>query len=369
MYSDFYNDKILAIANEVIKENPELTTEEVAELLKNPNESEVNLLEAYGYTTSEVFLINGVEKRLYVNIGVNSLIALITFGIIAIINYKKKSKLNSQLEYLISYLEEINKGNYNLNLDRTKEGTLAKLENTIFKTTVMLKEYNRYLEEERKSLKNNLADISHQLKTPLTSIILMVENMEENPNMDAKTKEKYLSRINEKSEKIEELINILLVLSRLDASVVEFKKEMVNINYLITKISNSLSHMTARKNVTIDIKGDLEVVYFCDEKWQEEALTNILKNALEHSFEGGKIEISISENNFYVEVKVKDYGSGIKKEDLGKIFERFYKRTESEGFGIGLNLAKAIIEKENGEISVNSEVGEFTEFKIRYGKI
>ena len=368
IYNNYYNDKIINIANEVIKSNPDINKRDLAHILKKPSSTDNNLLEQYGYNKNNLYLISDIRNKLFFNIILNVLVISIIILIFYIIGNKKNKKRKQEINDLIEYLENINKGNYDIDLNKYNESEFSKLRNTIYKTTVLLKEYNEYLSKDRVILKDNIADISHQLKTPLTASSLMIETLLNDDDISDEKRKDYLNRIYEKNDKICYLVEVLLKLSKLEASTVKFVKEEVKVSTLIKRVLNSTKELALENNIKINLNVDDNIKLICDSKWQEEAIVNIIKNCIEFSNVNGVIDINVVDNNFYTLITIKDYGKGIKKEDINKIFNRFYKNESSKGFGIGLNLAKTIIEKDNGIINVNSKLGEYTMFKIKYIK-
>ena len=234
----------------------------------------------------------------------------------------------------------------------------------------MLRESAENSEKEKTNLSNSLADISHQLKTPLTSIRIMLDNIEENPNMDEKTRNEFIEEISRQIDWISSLVISLLKLAKFDAGAIIMQDTQINVKKLIDNVINNLAIMIDIKNIKIEEKIDEDVILRADYNWQLEALTNIIKNCIEHSKEDSKIKIEVENNSIFVKIKITDEGEGIAKEDLSHIFERFYKSKQASenSIGIGLPLAKTIIEKENGYIKIDSELGKGTTFEIKYLK-
>ena len=232
----------------------------------------------------------------------------------------------------------------------------------------MLKEDAENSKKDKLKLKDSLSDISHQLKTPLTSINIMLDNILDNPEMDDKTKEKFIQNIKREITNISSLVGEILKLSKFDASVIKFEKEQVFINDLVEGAISNVEMMAELKNINIEVTNQDNIKLVCDAKWQTEAITNILKNCIEHSKENSTIIIDINSNKIYKQIIIRDNGEGIDEKDLPHIFERFYKGKNSskDSVGIGLALAKTIIEKDNGSIKVDSKKGKQTTFVIKY---
>ena len=269
---------------------------------------------------------------------------------------------------ITAYLEEINRGNYSLDISDNSEESLSILKNELYKTTVMLNESAENSRKDKVLLKDSLSDISHQLKTPLTSIMIMLDAVLDDGDMDEKTRTAFLRDMKREITGTQFLVDSLLKLSKLDSNTVKFAKQESFIEAVVAEAVKNVEIICELKNVMIKVSGTAERQLFCDFKWQVEALTNIIKNCIEHSGEDGEIQISYADNALYTEVMVRDFGSGIAPEDLPHIFERFYKGKHSgrDSVGIGLALAKAIIEKDNGYIQADSQAGKGTRFTIRY---
>lgn len=267
-------------------------------------------------------------------------------------------------------MEQIMQKNYELKIENNTEDELTHLRNELYKITVLLKEQADTEQKERKQLSKSISDISHQLKTPLTSISIMLDNMIENPSMEEKTKEQFIHEIRRQIEWINWLVISLLKLSRLDANVEIFQQEEIKIEELIQNTIQNLAIPIEIKNQEIIVQGDKNAKIIGDYKWQLEAITNVVKNAIEHTPENKKIWITLEENSLFTKMVIKDEGPGIAKEDIKHIFERFYKGKNSSenSIGIGLALAKSIIEKQNGYISCYSKLKEGTVFEIKYMK-
>ena len=232
----------------------------------------------------------------------------------------------------------------------------------------MLKEVAENARNQELSLKNSLEDISHQLKTPLTSIMIMLDNMIDNPEMDNQTRGEFIKDCKKEITNIHFLVQALLKLSKFDANTIQYHNQTVLVKELIEEAKNKVAVLCDLKNVDIQVQGNNTDTIYCDDKWQVEAITNLLKNAIEYSESEGRIEVNYVQNKLYAQIEIKDYGKGIDKNDLPHIFERFYKGINSsqDSVGIGLALAKKIIEKNDGSILVESELGKGTTFIIRY---
>ena len=368
------NQKISNIIGIITKEHTEIDTKEIVKILNSSNTQNYEIGQAellkYGIDIKEANSIIQIEKQMKINLIVNILLIIFfSFLWLVIILFYLKRR-DKKIKQITKYINEIKNKKYELNIDENSEDELSNLKNELYKITIMLKEESEISKKDKENLKVSVEDISHQLKTPLTSITIMLDNLKENPNMDENTKQKFIFEISKQIDWINWLVISMLKLSKLDANVVQFYDEKINLNKFITEIVKNLEIPIEIKNQNIIINGDNEAAFVGDYKWQQEAVTNIIKNCIEHNKENGTINIKYEENNLFTKISIKDEGIGIEKEDLKHIFERFYKGKNSteNSVGIGLSLSKNIIEKNNGTIICKSEIGKGTEFIIKYMK-
>lgn len=253
--------------------------------------------------------------------------------------------------------------------NRNQEGQIGILKTELLKMTNILKEKVELLNKEKIFLNDIISDISHQLKTPMTSLIILNDFMYD--DLPKETKVEFLDKIKSQLSRMEWLIKSMLKLSKVEAKVINFENKKINIKELINKsISPSLIPMEL-KNIDLSINGDKKASYIGDINWSSEALVNIIKNCVEHTNENGSLTINYEENPLYAEIIIKDSGEGIDKKDLPHIFKRFYKgknSSKSDSVGIGLAMAKSIIESQNGDIYARSEKNKGTEFHIIFHK-
>lgn len=365
------NEKISGIIEYIIKENPAIDTKNIIQVL-NSNEYKdgEEELKKYGINIEEVNSIIAVQKQMKTNIILN-IILIVLFSVLymAIIFIYLKQR-DKKINQITQYINEIKNRKYELNINENSEDELSNLKNELYKIAIMLKEESEISRQDKENIKMSVEDISHQLKTPLTSIMIMLDNLKDNPNMDEDTKQKFIFEISKQVDWINWLVISILKLSRLEADVVKFSNNKINVKKFIDEIIGNLEIPIEIKNQKISIEGNEDASFIGDYKWQQEAITNIIKNAIEHNKENGKITIKYEENVLFTKITIIDEGQGIAKEDLKHIFERFYKAQNSSdnSVGIGLSLAKNIIEKNNGMINCKSEIGNGTEFIIKYMK-
>ena len=369
-YTNNFNNKIATIVTKLAQEYPELTKSEIFEIINNDEISNKDIFNNYGIDLDKESVVIENDKN-YTIFLIGNIIFIISISIIILFLFiKYNNSKDKKLNEITKYIEEINNKNYKLDIDDNTEDELSILKNEVYKTTIMLKEVADNSKQDKLNLKNSLSDISHQLKTPLTSITILLDNIIENPKMDNETRNEFIKDIKREIMNINFLVQSLLKLSKLDADSVKFMNEDVNISEIINSSIKNVSVLSDLKNIDIEVSGNKTSKIYCDLKWQVEAITNILKNCVEHSNNNGKIIIDYEENQVYSKITIKDYGVGIYKEDLPHIFERFYrgKNSSNESVGIGLALSKTIIESNNGYIGVESEVGIGTKFTIKYFK-
>lgn len=273
-----------------------------------------------------------------------------------------------QIRRLSDYLRRISAGEYSLDIRDNAEGELSILKSEIYKVTLMLSESNQRLEREKLLLSDQMADISHQLKTPLTSMLMMVDLLRDDQLLAAKRRE-FTAHLRTQLERIEWLVSSLLKMSKLDAGVADMKMADVSAEVLLEQALRPLLIPLEVKEINCSVHAAGQVVN-CDLRWTTEAIINILKNCVEHTPQGGSIEISVQDNPLYSEINIKDNGSGIEKQDLPHIFTRFYrgKNASSASIGIGLALSKSIVRSQQGDITVASKLGQGSTFCIRFYK-
>ena len=382
-YEDYNNeiDEVFVRLISVIKEEyPDVDEEDIIKNLElnmenensenneNNKNNDINeILEKYSIDNK---ILDGIENKKYSSIRYNILIILLGFVLYLLINIIHERKENKTIREITEYIKKINEKKYELKIEENTENELSKLKNELYKITVMLKEEAEESMDAKKTLKVAIEDISHQLKTPLTSMSIMLDNIIENPDMDNETRNLFIHEINRQIKWINWLILSLLKLAKLDSNTIEFEKNNINVQNLVNNVIKNLEIPIDIKEQKIIITGDKNTSFVGDYNWENEAITNVLKNCIEHTDKNKNIYIKFEENNFYTKIEIIDEGKGIDKEDLKHIFKRFYKGKNSSenSVGIGLALAKTIIEKDNGQIVCTSEVNKGTKFEIRYMK-
>ena len=367
-YAHEVNGVTSEIIEVVLTKYPEVKSEDLVKIVsssKRRNSSDT--LKKYGFTEIDISYIKSLDYVYYKNLIINISVFGI-FGIVCGIGYYfKKRKYRKNIEDITNYLKRINEGIYDLEIIDNVEGDLSILKNEIYTTTVCLKEMYAREYDDKLKIKDNLANISHQLKTPLTGITLMIDTLLEE-NVSEEKRHEYLVDIRKQIENINFLIYAMLKLSRFDANVVKFEKNKIVVKELVFDVLKNVDILRELKNVNIHVKGKSDVIFVGDYKWECEAITNIVKNAIEYSHENNDVYVNYIDNGIYVSLEIVNYGEEISKEDMHHIFDRFYKKNNDENnFGIGLSLAKEIIEKDNGNIRVESKNNKTT-FRVKFYK-
>ncbi len=370
-------DKVIennqAIIGQIISQRPEVE-EEIIDIITQGNSKEnINLgkeiLAKYNYgnnlsLTNEPIIKESMSK-IFIIFLILICFVLIVSLILAILYFRKIYK---DIKDMTDYVYNSSEGrNFDMK-NRNQEGQIGLLKTELIKMINILKEKVELLNNEKIFLNEVISDISHQLKTPMTSLIILNDLMYE--DLPKETKIEFLDKIKSQLNRMEWLIKSMLKLSKVEAKVIDFEKKEVKVSELIKKsISPSLISMEI-KNIELTVNGDENISYIGDINWSCEAFVNIIKNCVEHTETNGKINISYEENPLYCEVVIKDSGEGIDKKDLPHIFKRFYKGKSSkdDSVGIGLAMAKSIIESQNGDIYVKSEKNKGSEFHIIFHK-
>ena len=307
---------------------------------------------------------HNLKRNLIIYSASSTFICYILFMLLIILYKKSQDK---KINEISNYMNSVLNGNYSLDIRNYEEGRLSILKNDIYKITVKLKEQTDMAINEKNNLEMILSDISHQIKTPLTSMYV-INDLLKSDKLSKKEKIEFLNKNKSQLERIEWLVTSLLKLSRLDNGFVKLKKEKVEVAKLIDNCLNPLLIPIELKNQNV-VKQIDNFEIDIDFNWFSEAIINILKNAHEHTNAFGTIKVETSDNSMYSSIIISDNGTGISKQDLPHIFERFYKGdNQKESIGIGLNMAKKIIDLSGGEINVLSTPSEGTTFIIKIYK-
>ncbi len=251
-------------------------------------------------------------------------------------------------------------------LPKYSEGQIGVLQSEIYKLVIQNREQSAGAVREKEYLAQMLSDISHQIKTPLTSITIMTDLLK-SPNLDEEKRVEFTDKIDSQVSRITWLIRNLLTLSQLDANMLKLKKQDVPVRELIQKACQPFEILAELKEVELSVSADGNIRLICDAHWTAEAISNIVKNCIEHTQPGGEVCVTVSQNNLATDIFIRDNGEGIAKEHLPYIFDRFYKagNQSNDSVGIGLAMSRQMIMLQNGTISVSSEEEAGTEFHIK----
>ena len=366
-----YNNGVYELIGLIKEKYPNVSEEDIIKILNGKENKEYikggeNIAKNYGINNKEPAILKLEESKNNLIIYSSGIIITLAFFITLFWlfnNFLQKRKISKITEYI----KEINRKNYELKIKENGEDELSNLRNELYKITIMLKEEAENSKKDKKFLAKSLQDISHQIKTPLTSISIMLDEIKDNENMDSVTKQKFIYEISRQVENISFLTISLLKLSKLDSGAVEFEKVKYDLQKLVNEAIKNLEIPLEIKNQEV-ITSVKETYIIGDYKWTLEAITNIIKNCIEHTKENKKIYVKLRETNVYTELIIRDEGEGIEEKDLKHIFDRFYKGKNSSenSFGIGLSLSKSILEKQNASIACTSKLNEGTTFKIYF---
>lgn len=295
-----------------------------------------------------------------------ALVLLLVSAVIMVIQLAALSKRSKKISKLCGEIDDILHGADKADLGEYREGELSILSDEIRKMTVRLREQNSALYKDKQFMKEALEDMSHQLRTPLTAMLLVL-GMLRGPGLSAQQRTGHIRELYRLLSRMQWMLETMLNLSRLEAGAVEFKTEEIPVKKLIGVALEPLSISVELKNITIHTEIDGDPVFRGDRQYCTEAVVNILKNCMEHTPEGGMIKISAAENSIYTGITVTDSGNGIPEQELPRIFERFYRGSEfnKSGYGIGLAFARKIIAMQNGSLQVRNAPPMGAEFEIR----
>lgn len=317
------------------------------------------------FIVSAAFIITGFSESLVCG----ATVLLSCAALFAVFYFTERRRYKS-INSLSAEINKILRGNATLFSTEYYEGELALLYNEIYKVTLKLREQSEKLEKDKIFLADSIADISHQLRTPLTSINLIVSSLKR-PNLEEIRKRELLAELSSLLGRIESLVSSLLKMSRIDANAVVFRRDRLPLRELLRVSSEPFLITAELRGQTLSVKAQDDGFVYGDLQWLSEAVGNIIKNCTEHTPEGGTIHVSAEENPLFSEIIVSDTGKGISKADLPHIFERFYRSSDSAsngGVGIGLALAKMIVTEQNGIIKAENRRGGGALFTIKLYK-
>lgn len=345
-----------ALINHSAEDTPGATETDLAIALKEkPDEliaDGTRFLRNYGYLPQTSYI--NQHKLTWINLA----LALAAGLLVSFQSAREEKKLKRELLELSDYLRALHRGEDKLVL---RDDLFGQLRDDIYKTILILRESRENALADRALLKRNIEDITHQIKTPLTTIQLMLDLIEQ----DEANQAEYIARLDEEIDRLNRLTSALLKLSSLDAGAIAFRSEIFSAENMIYEAIQPIEGLIQQKQVDLRLTGqDYEIKG--DRSWLMEAVLNLAKNAVEAVDEKGLVEIQLSENTIYQSITVRDNGPGIPAADLRHIFDRFFKsqNAQKESFGIGLSMAKSIVEGHGGSLEVESK-SSGSSFEIR----
>lgn len=374
-----YNLRINAVCDTIRQKYPDVDVNAIIRLMSS-NSSDLtgydDVLSEYGIESSTSSAIEENNKLFAIYLAVDIAVAILISVVVFIIMNRVFVYWDKKLEDITADLAKINSGDYSYDMNTGEEGKLSILESEIYKTAITCREAAENSREDKEKLKESLSDISHQLKTPITSLLINLENLEEYPDLPEEKRMLIVGNAKRDTNKINQMVQMLLKLSRLDADAIEFVQKDVPVDHIINKSIENVLALCDLKGVDISYTNTEtsegkqgEGTIFCDEYWEIEAVSNILKNGIEHA--ESTVRISFTEYEMYSEIQIENDGDPISKEEAGKIFTRYYRGETSviDSVGIGLSLADSIVRRDNGYIiaeSYEKDNENGTRFTIRY---
>lgn len=367
-----YAAAVAALVGSVMDAYPETSEESLMRALNGKDNLETGeiLLAHYGILPEDGVTFLAQEKRIASLQWELNLLVVLFFTVLTVIVILYLGRRQERIYRLAGYMAELVRGNDELDIRDNGDDELSGLKNEVYKLTVFFREQAKQAAANRKALADSVADISHQLKTPLTSVMVLVDNLSESENMDEMTRRRFLTEVSSQLSGVVWLVAALLKLSRLDAGVVELEDRPFQAKQLAEEVCRRLE-MNAEWN-QVELQTDIpdHIGLSGDFKWLTEALLNVVKNAVEHSEQGGTVRISAQENDVYTLLTVQNRGQVIGQEEQKHLFERFYRgrSAKENSIGIGLALAREILLRQDGIISVESEEGRGTIFLLKFLK-
>jgi hypothetical protein len=296
------------------------------------------------------------------------IISVLAMGAVLTACYLYFQKQDKIMENAVAQINSYLDGDTNARIECDDEGELYHMFHAVNNLTAVLNAHADNELREKEFLKNSISDISHQLKTPLTALNIYNGLMQDEAEDSAAIKE-FAQLSEQELDRIETLVQNLLKITKLDSGTVVLERHDENVADMLRDVELHFAYRARQEQKEISLSGSDNISLFCDRAWLIEAVENIVKNALDHTKAGDWVHIQWSQFASIVQVVIKDNGSGIHPKDLNHIFKRFYRSRfskDTQGIGLGLPLAKAIVEAHNGTIEVSSELGVGTTFTINF---
>ena len=296
------------------------------------------------------------------------LVFVLAGGAILAVGCSYFKKQNQVMEQAVSQLQAYLDGDHNARIECDEEGELYRLFHTVNSMAAVLNAHADNELREKEFLKNTISDISHQLKTPLAALNIY-NGLLQDGDMELSAVKEFTDLSEQELDRIEILVQNLLKITKLDAGAIVLEKTTENVADMLRDVELHFAYRAKQEHKELVLSGPEEVLLFCDRDWLTEAIDNIVKNALVHTESGDAVHITWKALPNAVQIAVKDNGCGIHPEDLHHIFKRFYRSRfsqDKQGIGLGLPLAKTIVEAHSGTIEVDSELGKGTTFTMNF---
>ena len=296
------------------------------------------------------------------------LVFVLAGGAILAVGCSYFKKQNQVMEQAVSQLQAYLDGDHNARIECDEEGELYRLFHTVNSMAAVLNAHADNELREKEFLKNTISDISHQLKTPLAALNIY-NGLLQDGDMELSAVKEFTDLSEQELDRIEILVQNLLKITKLDAGAIVLEKTTENVADMLRDVELHFAYRSKQEHKELVLSGPEEVLLFCDRDWLTEAIDNIVKNALDHTESGDAVHITWKALPNAVQIAVKDNGCGIHPEDLHHIFKRFYRSRfsqDKQGIGLGLPLAKTIVEAHSGTIEVDSELGKGTTFTMNF---
>lgn len=363
-YSRAHTQMLARLCREIIDDQPEAETAIFAALkeyrftpaLDRDNVEDDDILQRYGYHRNDFVKPMGKYGAPYV---ITAFLTGVMLFAAALLFWRKRDA--ERIRALTEYLEKVNTGGGGVLLN-TGEDDFSKLQDEIYKTVTTLYQTRDAALKAKENFAENLYNIAHQIKTPITSISLSVQMLKE------ESRSLHSEQIRQQLSRLTNLEESLLTLSRIDAGTLSMDRKEVDIYTLLSLAADNLQEMLLEKRVSVDIPESGAVAISADLDWTMEAIMNLMKNCMEYALSGESVYCSYEQNPLYVQIRIWDSGEGFAEEDIPHLFERFYrgKNARGDGIGIGLAFSKAIIESQNGIVSAYNLPGGGACFEIRF---
>ncbi|PYE48054.1 HAMP domain-containing histidine kinase [Paenibacillus barcinonensis] len=363
-----------AFVGQVLSQQPQLEQQLVHSITQDTNPQHVvlgkRILSQYGYT--EQMSIHDQSAFSGTSLPVSTALIFMLCGIpVLLLLLWEYRNIFVKIRKVTVAAEQVVEGRFDTSLSEHTEGDLSALGHSFNMMAGRLHHSVEQLKQEKTFLSHLLTDISHQLKTPLASLLVFNENMLHDPLMKVEMRTTFLERSRLQIERMEWLIISLLKLARVEAGAIVFHLQNVRPKAIVESTVLSLQTLAEQKKQTILVQGGEGMVLYADEEWLTEAIINLIKNALEHSPVSGKVYITLEDEGLFHSILIRDEGEGISPEQIPNVFTRFYRgrsNAKPHSTGVGLSLTKSIIEGLGGTISVSSEQGKGSEFRITFMK-